>query len=245
MDNIEFYNRYHYYKVSREKLDLDYMSSMRKFSAQNNMSSFVAKNELVELESHARLAELNLQSFVSENNITIETELHESEKELSQLISDLDTLENQVDLSIIRAPIDGYINKLTDLNVDEYLFTGVEVMHIIPDRGESQKVEIAISNNDIAGINIHDPVSYRLPSLPRNEFGIIKGEILSIPADIKSNNDGLFIVVGSFNQSSLYSNKNEEIKLKNGMFVDVRITVRKRKILFHVLDKIGLLPKEK
>ena len=243
-DNIEYYNKYQFYKVSREKLDLENISAMRKYSSQKNMSAFVAKNELEELESQSRLSELNLQSFISENLILIETELHESTRELKQMRSDLDSLENQVELSEIRAPIDGHINKLVDLNIDDYLFSGVEVLHIIPDTAESKKVQIAISNKDIAGIKVHDPVSYRLPALPKNEFGIIKGEIVSIPADINSASEGVFIVEGSFNQSSLNSKTDEKIQLKNGMFVDVRITVRKRKILFHVLDKIGLLPKE-
>ena len=244
-DSIEFYNRYIFYKVSKEKLNLDYISAERKYTAQNNMSTFVAKNELEELETQARLAELNLQSFISENHIILETELQEIKKELKQLSSDLDSLKKQVELSVIRAPIDGRINKLIDLNREDYIFSGVEILHIIPDTSESKKVQIAISNKDIAEIKVHDSVSYRLPALPMNEFGIIKGEIVSIPADIKSNNEGFFIVEGSFNQTSLNSNKNENIQLKNGMFVDVRITVRRRKILFHVLDKIGLLPREK
>lgn len=244
-DNIEYYNRYLFYKVSREKLNLEKISTMRKFSSQKNMSSFVAKNELEELESQSKLSELNLQGFESENYILIETELQAARKDLKQLRSDLDSLEQQVELSEIRAPIGGSINKLVDLNIDDYIFSGVEVLHIIPDTAESKKVQISISNKDIAGIEVHDPVSYRLPALPKNEFGVIKGEITSIPADIISSNGGFFIIEGSFNQSSLNSKADEIIQLKNGMFVDVRITVRKRKILFHVLDKIGLLPKEK
>ncbi|MBB6479600.1 HlyD family secretion protein [Spirochaeta isovalerica] len=231
----EFYERFFLYSCEKRKLELNRDAAQAKYNARESMAQFVAKSELEELEYKLRMAELELQSFTGSSFLEVVDEYDLIKTELRSLVSQAEQLEKEISLSTIFAPISGTVNKLAELNDGDYLFSGMDILDIVPETGGRGRVEISISNQDIAGIKTGDAVSYRLPALPKEKYGVLKGNITSIPADMQKTAEGLFLVEGSFD------NLKEFPELKSGMFVDVRITVRKRRILFHLLDKSGLM----
>ena len=245
-EEARFYNRFLVYVYNRERLNLSYLTADKKYEIQKNMSGYVtSRNELEELESAARLSYLNLESYISENRMQVEMELQTVSDQLSVLFNNKKTLEEKIDLCSVTASIGGQIQRITDFNTSDYLLSGVEVLRILPGDVLSRKVEILVSNKDIAGIEIGDSLSYRFPALPQNEYGIINGEVLSIPVDTNGSSlEGVYIIEGSLNKKALNNGSGKSISIKTGMFVDVRIIVRKRKILFYLLDKLDLISKK-
>lgn len=241
-DNLEFYHRFLHFQFKKRKLKLNLDAVEKKLHTQRNLSQFVAKSELDELDYQYQIAALELKSFVSDYFVSVSNELVDMKAEMRTLATELERLEEEIESSFIKAPIAGTVNSINDLNDGDYLFAGTEILDIIPESRGMGKVEIMLSNRDIAAIELGDAVSYRLPALPKEKFGLFNGEILSIPADKKKSDDSFFMVEGSLNRESFQNNNIDSMKLKNGMYVDVRITVRKRRIIFHLLDKLGLLP---
>ncbi|MGM8261944.1 hypothetical protein ACSXBY_15545 (plasmid) [Clostridium perfringens] len=65
----------------------------------------------------------------------------------------------------------------------------------------------------------------------------------TISKDYKNNNEKLiafYVGEGSLNSNCLHSNKGEKSYVKPGMICDASIITRKEKMLYYLLEKIGL-----
>lgn len=237
----EFYHRYSHYALSKEKLELERDHAGEKYEIQVSLSNYVARSDLDDLEYIYKKSVMDLNQYIIEYQIALENERQDLEKSLGTLLSSRDSLEKKIRHSSLNAPVAGKINIITDLNTGDFLFSLSEVLHIIPDNSTHGKVEIALSNKEVAGVNVDDVVRYRIPSLPMEKYGVMEGQIFSIPFDMKSTADGMFVIEGTCDFTTFQNNEIEPVALKNGMYVDVRIVTRKRRILFYLLDKMGLL----
>ena len=119
--------------------------------------------------------------------------------------------------------IRSYYEKIQDLNIDDYIGSGSEVLRIIPKKSDSIKVDIMVSNKDIAGINKGDSVKYIFSALPQREFGVIEGTITSLPGDISTtNNSNVYMLEACVNSRELEDKYGESVFIKSGMYCETR-----------------------
>lgn len=240
-ESRKYHNRYITYELEKERLNLSYLKSLRELEDENSLlDNMKTKRKLDELEATVRLSQLNIKAFISSGIVDIENEITNLDETLVSLNREKITLEENLKMSQVRASISGRIQKILDLNPGDYLTSGTEVLRLLPIDDESIKVDIMVSNKDIAGINIGDKVSYRFAALPQKEYGILEGEITQIPGDISTSTSGesLYILEGSLNSNKLEKNNGVVVFLKNGMFCDVRIISREQKIIDYLLEKL-------
>ncbi len=240
-NNIKFYNRFVTYQLEKEKLNMTYLKVLREYDDENSLlDSMKIQRKLDELEATVRYNYLNIEAFISRNLINIENEITTINEELISLNRNKMTLEESIQMSQVTASISGRIQQIQDLNPGDFLGTGSEVLKVLPIESESIKVDIMVSNKDIAGITIGDIVTYSFAALPQSEYGILEGKVISIPSDITSSgvNGNVYMLEGSVKSNNLKNDDGISVFLKSGMFCDVRIITREQKIIDYLLEKL-------
>jgi len=237
---INFYNRYLNYQLEMEKLNITYLKSLKEFNIENELlDSMKTKSKFEELESTLKFNKLNMDAYKSSSLVSIENELNSTVEELLSLKKSKLKYEEDLKLCSITASIDGVIQKIQDLNIDDYIGSGSEVLRIIPKKSDSIKVDIMVSNKDIAGINKGDSVKYIFSALPQREFGVIEGTITSLPGDISTtNNSNVYMLEACVNSRELEDKYGESVFIKSGMYCETRIITREQKIIYYLLEKL-------
>ncbi|HEX9061915.1 MAG TPA: HlyD family efflux transporter periplasmic adaptor subunit [Clostridia bacterium] len=175
--------------------------------------------------------------------VQIDTEIETNQKNIDSINKNLDTLNINIADCTVKSPIDGTVNVTTDINKQDLLQAGTEVLTIIPDYSFQYKVELLASNKDIANIKEGQKIKYHFQALPYKEYGEMEGVITKIGMDSKTNSqtgESYYTVEASIKNKPLYSYKGVKGEIKVGMACEAQIITRSKKILYYILEKINL-----
>ncbi len=106
---------------------------------------------------------------------TIQQQLIQAKKQLNQV-------ESQLKNSVIRAPADGTILKLEVQNTGQTVQAGSAIAQIVPS-DVPLVVKAKVTSQDIARIQIGQPVQIRISALPFPDYGTLKGTVSEIAPD--------------------------------------------------------------
>ena len=165
------------------------------------------------------------------------------EQEIARLYLSLTGIDAQINDSIVRAPIDGEVAVNMELSEGGFIMSGIQVLTIIPTRGDKLNANLFISNNDIGQISEGLLVRYDIAALPRRDFGEITGIVTRISTDITTAEGamGYFIVESDIADRVYYDTRGNVASLRVGMAFEARIIVDQQRILFYLLDRLNLL----
>jgi hemolysin D len=157
----------------------------------------------------------------------------ENDKKIAELDSQLSQTKLTLQYQELTAPVDGVVFDLKAAHPGFVATTNEPVMKIVPDN--ALMVEVYITNKDIGFIKPGMPVDVRVDSFPFNEFGDIKGEVVSVGSDAlpatQQRPYESFSTRIKLNQQSLAQGSLSQTSLQSGMSVSVNIKVRDRTIL--------------
>lgn len=180
------------------------------------------------------------------NKTTIQAQIEEKINLNKQSKTELEANKKQVEESlekcVIKSPVNGKINTLLDLQPGLVLQPGTIVANVIPN-SSNYKIDLMIPTKDIANINTDKKIKYSFEALPYREYGFLEGKIESISPDSKTDSKtgiSFFTGEGSLNSNVLHSNKGEESYIKPGMICEAKIITRNEKMIYYLLEKIGL-----
>lgn len=208
------------------------------------------KSELEQVKVTPELDNINDQ--IAGNNLTknkIETlvslsdNIKQNTDKINDLESQIENLQLTIDKSTVKASIDGVINIKNDIAKGQLLQTGQEIVTVIPKDDSSYKVQLYVSNKDIANMKIGEKIKYHFDALPYKEYGELNGEITDIAVDSSiDTRSGLsyYIVESEIKNEPLFSYKGEKGELKMGMTCDAQVITKQKKILYYLLEKIKL-----
>lgn len=214
--------------------------------AQIKVSIEKANQSIGGLENN--LKSLNESSSISkdQNKTTILAQIEEkiniNNKTKIELESNKKQIEQSIEKCIVKSPVDGKINTSVNLQNGLVLQTGTIVANVIPN-SDNYKVELIIPTKDIANININTNIKYSFEALPYREYGFLEGNVESISPDSKIDSEtgmSFFTGEGSLSSNVLHSNKGEESYIKSGMLCEAKIITRSEKMIYYLLEKIGL-----
>ena len=119
-------------------------------------------------------------------------------------------MEDRVERTKVRSPVDGVINKINYVTEDAYVRTGDVLLEIVP-TGSDLIVETQIDPKDIAEIIEGQDVKISLTAYDPSRFGRVDGKVISISADAtKDNQTGLeYYLVKMFRLMGLYMRQME------------------------------------
>jgi multidrug efflux pump subunit AcrA (membrane-fusion protein) len=106
---------------------------------------------------------------------SIQQQLIQSKKELNQI-------ESKLENSVIRAPADGTILRLEVQNTGQTVQAGSAIAQIVPS-DVPLLVKAKVTSQDIARIQIGQPVQIRISALPFPDYGTLKGTVSAIAPD--------------------------------------------------------------
>ena len=172
----------------------------------------------------------------------IESKVNENTQKKKELEENKKQIEKSIEKCNVKAPVDGKLKTNENLEKGVMLQTGVIIATILPN-SNTYKINLMIPNKDIANIKDGEDIKYSFAALPYREYGFLNGKVKSISPDSTVDTEkgiSFFTAEGSMRSNVLYSNKGEGSYIKSGMTCEARIITRKEKMLYYLLEKIGL-----
>ncbi len=168
------------------------------------------------------------------------TDLSSIEGELAELKARIPALEDRVERTSVRSPVDGVVNRINYVTADAYISTGEVLLEIVP-TGSDLIVETKIDPKDIADIIIGQDVKISLTAYDPQKFGRIDGKVLNISADAigdRETGEQKYIVDVSLT-GNLYEDNGDEVKILPGMVASIDVLSGKRTILDYFWQPIS------
>jgi adhesin transport system membrane fusion protein len=168
------------------------------------------------------------------------TDLSSIESETAELSARIPALENRVERTTVRSPVNGVINKLNYVTEDAYVSTGDVLLEIVP-TGSDLIVETRINPKDIGEIVIGQEVKISLTAYDPSRFGRIDGRIESISADALSDpqtGEQYYNADVSIN-GTLYEDDGTEVTILPGMVASIDVLSGKRTVLEYFWQPIA------
>lgn len=213
-----------------------------------NIKVSIAETEGKIKELDSNLGSINQSEYLTKENskigmlVQIDDRIKVNEEKLQELNDNLKALNMNIDKCNVKAPYSGIVDMTSDIKIGDMLQVGVVIANILPNDSK-YKVEMYISNKDIANIKEGQEIKYQIDSLPYKEYGYASGKIKNIGADSKVNQQtgtSFYIAEAYIDNNTLYSHKGEEAEIKNGMVCEGKVVVRREKVLYYLLKKLDL-----
>ncbi len=164
--------------------------------------------------------------------------------ELNQVVADqgelreaLPRLEERVSRTIIRAPVEGIVNRLNFRTPGGYVNTGDVILELVP-TGESLIIEAKIKPQDISRIRVNDAVRIRLSAYDSAKYGSVDGRVTRISPDavMEDGNQGAsnYLVDVSIEGKLFLENSSTPVTFIPGMTATVDVLSGKRTVFEYI-----------
>jgi membrane fusion protein, adhesin transport system len=169
-------------------------------------------------------------------------ELNSVVAEQSELAQSLPRLRERVSRTIIRAPMEGIVNKLNFRTAGGFVNTGDVILELVP-TGEALIVEAKIMPQDISRIRVDDAVRIRLSAYDSAKYGSVDGRVVRISPDavVDQQNGGLshYLVDVAIEGALFLENATEPVTFIPGMTATVDVLSGKRTVLEYFWQPIA------
>ena len=109
-------------------------------------------------------------------------ELNQVVAEQSELLESLPRLEERVTRTVVRAPMEGIVNRLNYRTPGGFINTGDVILELVP-TGEELMVQAKIKPQDISRIRKNDAVRIRFSAYDSAKYGTVDGRVIRISPD--------------------------------------------------------------
>lgn len=232
---------------SLQKYNNEYMMNLNKSIAEYNEKAEQLRINLKKADQYSgsgsESAEASLEKYRIDTIVQIETDIKVQKSNIDKMKLDLESSNSNIEDCNIVSPIDGYVNLYEKVSIGDLVQSGTEIASIIPADNSAYKVQMIVSNSDIANIEAGQEIKYHFLALPYREYGELTGAILNIGTDSKMDQTrgiSYYTVEASINNKPLYSYKGNRAEIKVGMECEVQVIVKTKKILYYLLEKINL-----
>jgi HlyD family type I secretion membrane fusion protein len=218
------------------KMALDEAQSQQRLSEKGFVSKIEAKNAMSKYLGKKQAYEQAKGNL--ENNTISQTqkqqEIFEIEKNVIDqkvaLVQSINTLKSDIEAwkqrYIAVASVSGKVNFLTNLQENQTIKAGQELMYILP-QGTGYYGEMMVGQYNFGKIKKGQEVIVKFPSYPFQEFGTVRGQISHI-SDVAK--DSVYLVKVQFPQGLKTSSK-KDLPFKNGMTASGEIVTENLKLM--------------
>lgn len=192
-----------------------------------------ARSGMAELENEIENARENFRLRAME-------ELNTIVAEQSELAESLPRLEERVSRTVIRAPMEGIVNKLNFRTPGGYVNTGDAVLELVP-TGDALIVETRIAPQDISRIRVDDAVRIRLSAYDSSKYGTVDGRVLQISPDAvvdEQNGGQSYYTIDVALEGELLVD-GEPVTFRPGMTATVDVLSGKRTVLEYIWQPVA------
>lgn len=229
-----------------ETLNESNNSTKKEMEKYKNTTLMNIANNITEKKSNlSQLTTSNtLRSYKEQYISNLESSISNMESSISEIDMNLETVQAKIDSTSIKAPCDGMISLVSEINVGNYVQGGTEIATIVPEDNNKFNVEVYITNQNFGEIKEGQDVVIELASLPGSEYGYINSKLENISSDAKINQEegvSYYTAECPINKTTLINKNKEIVNIKNGMLAEVRIVNREVSYFRYFLEKIDIL----
>jgi adhesin transport system membrane fusion protein len=167
-------------------------------------------------------------------------ELNSAVAEKSELQEALPRLEERVSRTVIRAPMDGIVNRLNFRTPGGYVNIGDVVLELVP-TGEALVVEAKIAPKDISNILPNDAVRIRFSAYDSAKYGTVDGRVIRISpdatVDTENNGSSHYLIDVAIEGELLV--EQQAVQFMPGMTATVDVLSGKRTVLEYVWQPVA------
>lgn len=272
-NDVGQHNKYEDYVFNIEKLKSVYDQKNDTYTKQKKLydAGFVANIEVEDAKNQSVMAKLELDKFKNEyeldllagikqstqsiqelsaknpridTSVQIEDSLTSNITNLNSAKSELKRLEQNIKEATVTSPIDGIVNLYTEINHGDLLQSGREIATIVPNTGTENRIQLIVSNKDIANIKKGQKIKYHFTALPYREYGELAGIVTKVGTDAmadKASGVSYYTAEASVAKNELESYKGVKAQIKVGMVCEAQVVTKSKKILLWFLEKINLI----
>ncbi|QDZ38669.1 HlyD family efflux transporter periplasmic adaptor subunit [Euhalothece natronophila Z-M001] len=175
---------------------------------------------------------------IAEIDSQLTRSLNENQRRISELESEINEVEKQLDYQNLRAPISGKIFNM-EVSPGSVVNSSERVMKIVPQ--EDLVAEVFITNQDIGFVQEGMPVDVRIDSFPFSEYGDIEGELISLGSDAlppDETHDFYRFPAKIRLDSQTLDARGRDLPLQSGMSISTNIKLREdRRVISLFLER--------
>ena len=234
------YKRMENYFSVKTNLEKALELNSRIFEEEKALPDFSLANQKIELlnlnvEKSKRDLEQYKNSFF--HSLLSEKEALEFQKE--NLSNSLFKMEESLKLFTIYAPISGEVQEISSLNCGDNVFSGQEILKIVPSSSENIRVVLRLPSSKAGLVREDMKVRLKFPAFPHHEFGSLDGQVETILPDVflgaKSSEYAVFVKLDG---NTLPDKKGMAHFLKVGLDAEASIITETGSILSFILQRL-------
>lgn len=212
--------------------------NLEKAHLNKNIQNMKNQQELLNQVEGVALDKFELDKFVEINSLI---EVEDSKKKTVE--EKIESLEIALKTGTITASSSGTVNIVKEIAVGEYVQSGETILTIIPDNESEYKVMLAVSNQEIGKMQVGDNVNFHFSAFPKQNYGYLTGEIISISSDSSIGENGLnyYTVEASLVDKNLFNKQGDKAEIKVGMTAEASVITESKKIIYYLLEKINFI----
>lgn len=189
------------------------------------------QSAILEVKSKRGEAELNFKNRAKK-------ELNEAVAEMSRLQEVHTSLEDRVQRTLVRAPVDGTIKQLLVNTVSGVVKPGMNILEIVPSE-DTLLIEAKIKPSDVAFLRLGLDATVKFTAYDFSIYGGLKGKLVFISADTITNDRGeSYYLVHIKTDKNHLGTPEKPLALMVGMTTTVDILTGKKTVLDYLLKPI-------
>lgn len=234
------YKRMENYFSVKTNLEKALELNSRIFEEEKALPDFSLANQKIELlnlnvEKSKRDLEQYKNSFF--HSLLSEKETLEFQKE--NLSNSIFKMEESLKLFTVYAPISGEVQEISSLNCGDNVFSGQEILKIVPASSENIRVVLRLPSSKAGLVREDMKVRLKFPAFPHHEFGSLDGQVETILPDVflgaKSSEYAVFVKLDG---NTLPDKKGMAHFLKVGLDAEASIITETGSILSFILKRL-------
>ncbi|MGI5062244.1 HlyD family efflux transporter periplasmic adaptor subunit [Treponema denticola] len=234
------YKRMENYFSIKTNLEKALELNSRIFEEEKALPDFSLANQKIELlnlnvEKSKRDLEQYKNSFF--HSLLSEKETLEFQKE--NLSNSIFKMEESLKLFTVYAPISGEVQEISSLNCGDNVFSGQEILKIVPSSSENIRVVLRLPSSKAGLVREDMKVRLKFPAFPHHEFGSLDGQVETILPDVflgvKSSEYAVFVKLDG---NTLPDKKGMAHFLKVGLDAEASIITETGSILSFILKRL-------
>jgi len=165
-------------------------------------------------------------------------ELNEVETQISSLKESMKSIDDRVDRTELRAPVDGIVNQISVQTIGGVVEPAMRLMEIVP-ADDELKIIAKVKPNDIAFLDVGQPVKVKVSAYDPQKYGALNGKLTRIAATSVTDNDGHVMFEVEVRTDKAYlGTAQKQLPITSGMVADIEVITGKRTILQYLLKPL-------
>lgn len=190
------------------------------------------------IKSQEKKLNENLDALEKQKKLEWHDKYKQYESELLIYSQNLNHARKRQQLKIVRAPVTGTVQQITNYTLGSSLQPSQQVMTIIPDN-QHNIAEVNILNKDIGFIHVGQKAMIKIDAFPYTRYGTLEGNITNIAKDsIQHEQLGLVYPATIELNTQMIESNNQQYSLAPGMSLVAEIIIDKRRVIDYFLSPI-------